>query len=82
MQTTQTLQQAILQKQLISRTLLEAVIANSSRQELIELLIWNDPNGCYSDEDCGNEGLSVLSLEDIKALMEEMLMDTPKTVLV
>ena len=42
----------------------------SERQELIDWLEWNDPNGCYSDEDCDLEGLPRLTagqLQDYKA---------------
>lgn len=34
----------------------------AARQNLINWLVWNDPNGCYTDADCDLEGLPRLTL--------------------
>jgi hypothetical protein len=34
-----------------------------NREELINWLCWNDPNGIYRDEDSIREGMDVLSYE-------------------
>jgi len=35
-----------------------------NREELINWLCWNDPNGVYRDEDSMREGMDVLSYEE------------------
>jgi hypothetical protein len=35
-----------------------------NREELINWLCWNDPNGVYRDEDSIREGMDVLSYEE------------------
>jgi hypothetical protein len=35
-----------------------------SRETLIKVLEWNDPNGIYSDEDSESEGLSPISKKE------------------
>lgn len=35
-----------------------------NREQLIEWLCWNDPNGVYRDEDSIREGMEVLSYEE------------------
>ena len=35
-----------------------------NREELINWLCWNDPNGVYRDEDSIREGMEVLSYEE------------------
>jgi hypothetical protein len=35
-----------------------------NREQLIEWLCWNDPNGVYRDEDSIREGMDVLSFEE------------------
>jgi hypothetical protein len=35
----------------------------TTREELIDWLCWNDPNGIYTDEDSIREGIDVLSFE-------------------
>ena len=35
-----------------------------NREELINWLCWNDPNGVYRDEDSIREGMDVLTYEE------------------
>ncbi len=35
-----------------------------NREQLIEWLCWNDPNGVYRDEDSIRDGMEVLSYEE------------------
>lgn len=43
------------------------------RHALIAWLVWNDRNGCYSDEQCANEGLDPLTLQGALQLVTEQL---------
>lgn len=72
--TTLNLREAIEQKQPISCSFLDRVFANSSREELIEFMVWNDPNGCFRDEDSRLEGLT---LEEVRTLMIDRLTYLP-----
>ncbi|MBT0812966.1 hypothetical protein KIH41_16890 [Litoribacter ruber] len=40
-----------------------------SREELIDWLSWNDPNGVYNDEDSMDEFGNVMSLEEGREIM-------------
>jgi hypothetical protein len=42
---------------------LEPSVNIQSRESLINWLVWNDPNGCYTDTDSINEDLPILTLE-------------------
>jgi len=46
-----------------------ARVDSMTREELRSFCIWNDPNGCYSDEECLNEFGEVLSTEDMRAII-------------
>jgi hypothetical protein len=35
----------------------------ATRDQLIAWLVWNDPNGCYRDDDAEEEGFDVLTRE-------------------
>jgi hypothetical protein len=35
-----------------------------NREQLIEWLCWNDPNGVYRDEDSIREGMEILSYQE------------------
>lgn len=39
-------------------------------------LIWNDPNGCYSDEDAIAEGQSIISLEEARTIYYRQIADS------
>jgi hypothetical protein len=34
-------------------------------------LLWNDPNGCYTDDECDAEGLPRLTLAEAQSLYRE-----------
>lgn len=46
--------------------------ADASLGQVIAWLVWNDPNGCYTDEDCATEGLEPLTLETAQAIVERI----------
>lgn len=48
------------------------------RESLIAWLVWNDPNGAYTDGDCADEGLAPLTLEDLRALYHEATTYCPR----
>lgn len=41
-------------------------IDDMEREECLNLLQWNDPNGCYTDADSIAEGLPCLSTEEAR----------------
>jgi|APSaa5957512493_1039668.scaffolds.fasta_scaffold238967_2 hypothetical protein len=41
----------------------EPIVNIKNRESLINWLVWNDSNGCYSDADSINEDMPILSLE-------------------
>jgi hypothetical protein len=41
-----------------------------SRAELMQLCTWNDPNGCYSDEENMNEFGEVATDEALRAIVQ------------
>ncbi|KAE8546188.1 hypothetical protein [Marinobacter nauticus] len=49
------------------------ILTNGTRQQVIDWLTWNDHNGVYTDEDCINEGLPVLTLEQAREIMRNQL---------
>lgn len=48
---------------------------SQSRESLIEWLVWNDSNGCYSDKDSIDEGYEPLTKEDCISLFKPILAD-------
>jgi len=51
----------------------EWLLKVGSREQLICWLVWNDPNGIYTDDDSLAEGYSPLSLEQARETMQEIL---------
>lgn len=49
------------------------LLRNGSRDEIIRWLCWNDPNGCYSDDDSKSEGLPILSLGQAQGIMQNQI---------
>lgn len=45
------------------------LLLNGTREQLIEWLAWNDPNGTYTDKDSVAEGIAVLTLERAREIM-------------
>ncbi len=45
------------------------ILTEGSRDELIAWLMWNDPNGTYTDKDCEAEGISITTLELAREVM-------------
>lgn len=45
------------------------LLQNGTRQQLIDWLAWNDANGCYTDEDCRNEGLQLLTHDEARSIL-------------
>jgi hypothetical protein len=46
------------------------------REDLIAWLVWNDPNGCYRDEDCDFEGFDRLTLGGALELVIEAIRES------
>lgn len=51
----------------------QSILASNDRDRLIAWLQWNDPNGCYSDDDSDAEDLPRLSAEELKVAMKKQL---------
>jgi hypothetical protein len=46
-------------------------VDTNDRTSLIAWLIWNDPNGCYADDECTEELGSTATLETLQALYRQ-----------
>lgn len=53
---------------------LQGVLDTVPRDVLVYWLQWNDPNGIYSDQDCKDEGISPLNLEQAKTYVYHVIM--------
>jgi hypothetical protein len=51
----------------------EWLLKDGSREELICWLVWNDPNGVYTDADSNAEGYYPLSLQQARETMRVIL---------
>jgi hypothetical protein len=51
------------------------ILATGSRLTVINWLCWNDDNGIFSDDDCVNEDIPVLTLQTAVELMGNILTD-------
>ena len=49
------------------------LLANGTREQIIDWLCWNDRNGCYSDSDAELEGLGHLTLETARGYLAKFL---------
>jgi hypothetical protein len=49
------------------------LLQEGTREQIIEWLQWNDPNGCYSDHDAEAECGGPLTLEQAKKIMREQI---------
>lgn len=43
---------------------------------LIAYCRWNDPDGCYSDADSAADGLSPVTLEQLRAIIRDWMRDS------
>ncbi len=41
-------------------------VNENERASLIRWLVWNDPNGCYTDQDRSDEGLPPADLDELQ----------------
>jgi len=46
---------------------------NMTRYEMINWLCWNDPNGCYADDECDAEGIPRLTVEIAKEIIVDQI---------
>ena len=51
-------------------------VQTATRSQLIDWLCWSDINGSYTDEQCENEGIRLLTLEDARELVLLQLADS------
>lgn len=54
--------------------LLLSKVTSLPREQLVEWLAWNDVHGIFSDEDCLNEGIPTLSLEQARMCVYAVIM--------
>ena len=45
------------------------ILESGSREDIINWLVWNDSNGCYTDEDNELESFDPLTLEQAREIM-------------
>jgi hypothetical protein len=48
-------------------------VESMSREDIIKWLSWCDPNGVYKDQDCIDEFDTVLTLNEVKEIMYNLL---------
>lgn len=51
----------------------QELLKSGTREQIIEWLCWNDPNGCYTDDDSASEGYSPLTLAQVRHIMDEQV---------
>jgi len=51
----------------------ERILIEGTREQIIAWLVWNDPNGIYTDEDSAAEGYAVLTRVRAAQIMREQL---------
>ena len=49
------------------------LLREGTREQLIEWLKWNDPNGIYSDSACADEEIAPLTLETARETMRRQV---------
>lgn len=59
-----------------SRAYQTDLILNGTREKIIEWLVWNDPNGTYTDPDSALEGLQPLTREAACGIMRRQTEDS------
>lgn len=45
------------------------ILQNGTLEEVTAWLVWNDPNGCYTPEDCEAEDMEPMTLEGAREIM-------------
>lgn len=48
-----------------------SLLTRGTREQIIDWLMWNDPNGTYSDRDSAAEEMRALSLHEARRIMSE-----------
>ena len=51
------------------------ILDNGTRYDIIDWLVWNDADGCYTDADCESEGIDPLTLDDARTIMRNAIND-------
>ena len=51
------------------------ILNEGSREEIISWLVWNDPNGCYTDSDSISEDKVPLTFEEAQQIMRNFLLN-------
>ena len=49
------------------------ILENGSRDDIIDWLVWDDSNGCYTDEDNELEGFDPLTLDQAREIMARQI---------
>ncbi|MBM4089560.1 MAG: DUF935 family protein, partial [Planctomycetes bacterium] len=62
-----------LRRQFPQREIQDWIASEGSRNQIIEWLVWNDPNGVYTDTDSLAEGWEPLSEDGARSLMRSIL---------
>lgn len=50
------------------------IVSDGTREQIIAWLVWNDPNGCYTDEDSLAEGFERLTRQRAVEIMKAQLL--------
>lgn len=49
------------------------LLANGTRQQLIDYCVWNDPNGVWTDEQAALEGYEPATVADLRAVIQNWI---------
>lgn len=50
-----------------------ALLARGTREQIIAWLVWNDPNGTYTDRDSESDGMGPLTLSEARRIMRDQI---------
>ena len=53
-----------------------SILKTGTREEIIAWLVWNDPNGVWTDKDSEAEGWRPITLEAARAAMQKSLAES------
>ncbi|HEX3147297.1 MAG TPA: hypothetical protein VHR66_04395 [Gemmataceae bacterium] len=49
------------------------LLNHGTREQIIQWLVWNDPNGTYTDRDSGTDDMNAITLEVARIVMRDQI---------
>lgn len=50
-----------------------ALLQRGTREQLIEWLVWNDPNGTYTDRDSEADDMKPITIDQARGIMRDQI---------